>query len=57
MNEKENELPEFPKVRYVGIGIRTIDGEDLFRSKAGRRLLDRALKIKINPKENSKSSD
>ena len=57
MNEKESELPEFPKVRYVGIGIRTIDSEDLLRSKAGRRLLDRALKIKINPKENSKPSD
>lgn len=57
MNEKKQDPPEFPKVRYAGTGKRTIDGDDLLRSKAGRRLLDQALKVKINPKESSKSSD
>lgn len=57
MNEKKQESPEFPKVRYTGIGIRTIDGEELLRSKAGQRLLDRAMKISINSNTKSKSSD
>ena len=47
----------FQKFSYTGIGIRTIDGEELLRSKAGQRLLDRAMKISINSNTKSKSSD
>lgn len=57
MNKKKQEPPEFPKVRYTGIGIRTIDGEEFLRSKAGQRLLDRAMKISINSDAKSKSSN
>ena len=55
MNEREIELPEYPKMRYTRNGERFVDGEEFLRSKTGQRLLKRAIRMEraINAKSNS----
>lgn len=57
MKEKNQDPPEFPEVRYTGTGIRTVDPGEFLRSKAGQRLLDRAMNISINSSKKSDSSN
>lgn len=47
MNEKKQEPPEYPKMRYTRNRERFVDGEELLRSKAGQRLLESAIKMEV----------
>lgn len=57
MNEKKIEPPEYPKMRYTRNGERFVDGEEFLRSKTGQRLLESAIKMKINSNAKSDSSE
>lgn len=57
MDEKNIEPPEYPKMRYTRNGERYVDSEEFIRSKTGRRLMERVLKMKINPDEKLDSRD
>ena len=57
MDEKNIEPPEYPKMRYTRNGERYVDSEEFIKSKTGRRLMERVLKMKINPDEKLDSRD